>query len=424
MIYLAILVAFIWPSEANLKEQLKKGLLKPATKNPLINEIVDYKPIKGHHFNLEAPQECGKDSSIKATAKTISCQFHSDGAREVIVSLCDHKKTYCKQEKVKVLVQKIKSTQSKIKKSPSLQTLKMQKGVKEKILSRFKVMTPDEAIQAISLKKAAMVMISADWCPPCNQAKEFMLQTEAFKKVTKDLLLIYVDGDSLASEAWNQKLKTRYYPSFVVLNKSLDEVSVFSDIDLEMHIKKLNSALENLDDPLNALDRRIIERQEGGFLRKIKDVVYSNEDLVKDQKRHMEYLKALGKYDEVLTYLEKVDFNKSFEKIKMESYFLSSNEKDEEFLKSFLKQDPSSSPFYYYALMEYCEKAKVEDNFSKACLDYKENYLQSLVSKENWPEQEKMLMTAIHSKIKANLASFFGEEKKSKVFICPMRSRF
>ena len=433
--------------EIDLKEKLKKGLLKSFTENPLINEIVNYQPIEEHHFNLEAPQECGKDSSIKATAKTISCQFHSDGEREVVVSVCDHKKTYCKQEKIKAVVQKIKSTQPKIKENPNLKTLKMQRRVKEKIIARFKVMTPDEAIQAISTKQAALVMISADWCPPCNQVTEFTLQTEVFKNATKDLLLIYVDGDNPASEVWTQKLKTKYYPSFVVLNQNLDRVSVFSSINSKKHVERLNRALKNLNDPLDALAQRIEERKRGDFLRKIKDFFYSNENLIRDQKRHIEYLAAVGKYDEVLSYLESVNAKGVFKDIEMKSYYLSSKEKDEEFLEAFLDlnlnqnlnqnsdpnsnsnsnlnsnsdsdsesnsdpdPDPDPSSYYYYVLRDYCEKTKVEEDFSKACQSYKENYIQSLKVKESWPKQEKMLMGARYSKIKAHLADFFNEEK-------------
>lgn len=416
MIYIAIIFSFLMPAKANLKEQLKKGLIQPSTSNPLINEVVEYRPIDGHHFNLEAPQDCGGDSSIKTTAKKISCQFHSDGEREVIVSVCDHKKTYCKQEKVKALVQKVKSTQSKIKESPSLQTLKMQKGMKDKVLSRFKEMTPDEAVQAIPMKKAALVMISAEWCPPCNQAKEFMLQTQIFKDATKNLLLIYVDGDSPSSEAWNQKLQTRYYPSFVVLNNDLERVSVFSDGDTETHIRKLTEALNNLNDPLNYLFQRVEERQEGGFLRKLKDLLYSEEDIVQDNKRYIEYLASVAKYNDVLTYLEKIEPSKEYDRIRMESYYMSSNDKDEEFLESFLNQDPSETSFYYYALKDYCEKTKKEEVFSKACFGYKENFLKSLTINESWPEEEKKLYTAVFSKVKARLSDFFGESNTQALY--------
>ena len=418
---LAILTLFsqfllLSPVEANLKEKLKKGLLKPITSNPLINEVVDIKPIEGHHFNLEAPQNCGKESSIKATAKAISCQFHSDGEREVVVSVCDHKKTYCKQEKVKTQVQKIKSAQSKIKESPSVETLKMQNSVKKKLLSRFKVMTPDEAVQAVPMKKAALVMVSADWCPPCNQAKEFMLQTKDFKEATKNLLLIYVDGDSPASEVWTQKLKTRYYPSFIVLNQDLERVSVFSDINSADHIQKLSAALNHIEDPLSSVEQRITERENGEFLRKVKDFFNSSAFILEDQKRHIGHLKAVGKYDELLAYLEKIESKKAFEFVQKEAYYLSSKEKDEEFLESFLNQDPSASPFYYYALRDYCQKTKLENQFSKACMGYRGNYLQSLKIEAKWPEEEKSLTSAVYSKIKAKLYDFFEEEKKAMSF--------
>jgi hypothetical protein len=241
-----------------------------------------------------------------------------------------------------------------------------------------------------------------------------MLQTEAFKEATKDLLLIYVDGDSPNSEDWNKKLKTRYYPSFVVLNQDLERVAVFSDINSGAHIKKLNEAISNLDDPLEKVEQRIAERKEGGFLRKIKDFFQSETNFVKDQKRYIEYLASVAKYDEVLDFLDKVEPNDEFEIIKKESHFLSSKENDVEFLKIFLSRSPEESPFYYYALTEFCGKTKKEEEFSEDCLKYKKIYLESIKINKDLPKEEQMLAKAINSKIRANLAEYFGEEEVSK----------
>ncbi|MEM7646201.1 MAG: hypothetical protein AAF203_04780, partial [Pseudomonadota bacterium] len=73
-------------------DSLKKDLSTMSISSPLINEMVAIDPITDHHFNLEAPQNCGEKASIDKNARKIICQFHDSGTHKVTVSVCDNQK--------------------------------------------------------------------------------------------------------------------------------------------------------------------------------------------------------------------------------------------------------------------------------------------------------------------------------------------
>jgi len=208
------------------QEMVKSALAKTSTTEPLINETVTFDPIENHHFNLEAPQDCGKDASLEPTARQVSCQFHSPGKRDVVVSVCDDAKKYCKQEIFSVVVQEKKSGETRMMVPPSEKTLKMQEELKKKVMAGFQVLSPENAKTQAAGKKGVLVVFSAEWCPPCNMAKEFLFSNPNFAKVTKDLLLVYVDGDSPQTAPWRPILKANYYPTFIVLNTDLEALDV------------------------------------------------------------------------------------------------------------------------------------------------------------------------------------------------------
>jgi thiol-disulfide isomerase/thioredoxin len=363
------------------------------------------------------------------TAKKVTCQFHSSGARTVTLSICDDKKTFCKQQKVSLEVQKAKSKNPKINQSPTLSTLKMQKDIKEKLMKDFKVMTTDEAVQAISMKNAALVMVSADWCPPCNYAKEFLLQTEDFKKATKDLLLIYVDGDSPNSKPWIQKLKTFFYPSFVVLNKDLKVVSVSSEISSDKFIKFLNKGISNLDDPISDLNQRLAQRNSGSLLRKAKDFFKADKSLQEDKKRQLEYLLARGKFKEVLSNIKNIEDKDLYKAYELDSKFYVSMFGDKDvikdktlFHKEYLDQNPDDMIDYLGVLKEFCEDFKKDKtSVSSECLDYINSYKKYLQSSVDHKKGVDSLAEKEHLKMRlavdnASLAEITGDIKASNKF--------
>ncbi len=291
---------------ANVKnKEINRKLVQANLTQPLINELVAITPIENHHFNLEAPQKCGKESSIEKTARKIICQFHKSGEKQVTVSVCDNQKNYCKQETLKLSVLSQSSETPRIKAPAKNETVKMQKKTKALLMQDFVSILPEELPKAMKGKKGAVVMVSTDWCPPCNVAKEFMLPTKEFKEATKDLLLVYVDGDGPAMTAWNPVLQTFYYPSFVYINKDGERVDLITGYDYFTEFNKwLAKARSRSYDSLADLEKRITERREGKTLRKVKDFFVSNDKVRDDQDRWLDYLENTAQLDEALHLVE------------------------------------------------------------------------------------------------------------------------
>ncbi|MGH1469010.1 MAG: hypothetical protein ACRBBP_09050 [Bdellovibrionales bacterium] len=431
--FLTLAVANTETPKTSVEETLKGGLVEPAVKDPLINEVVTYKPIKDHHFNLEAPQECGKESTIDPTARQITCQFHDSGNRQVRLSVCDNAKKYCKQELIDVAVRQKKSGIPRIKTSPTPETVKMQKQTKKLLMASFKSMSPDEAKQAVSTKKAALALVSTDWCPPCNMAKEFLLPTDKFKYATKDLLLIYIDGDSPDADAWAPILKSRFYPTFIVLNKDLESVGLFSDISSKTHLEKLKDSLTLLSDPYTALETRIDERIEESLLQKVKDFFASEESIDLDQKRFLAYLSARGKLKEEIKYM------KAFSSEKYKNELLAAEQKTflfgqqdpklseedakkrkEELAKLALTRPIEGNDFYSYSLQSFCastQDKETKEN-SKKCKGFTSKYEAHLDKnkEKDWDKilpSEKLISEANYFSEKASLAELSNNKKEA-----------
>src|SRR5580700_9786590 len=93
-----LLVALALPAAA------EPSLLTSRPASALVDEIIELKPIEGHHFNVEAPQKCGGSSPIEVLPRRLRCQLTKPGAAEVLVSVCDDALTFCRQERFDVAV--------------------------------------------------------------------------------------------------------------------------------------------------------------------------------------------------------------------------------------------------------------------------------------------------------------------------------
>lgn len=286
-------------------EDIKKSLTELTLARPLINEVVTVTPIENHHFNLEAPQSCGKDGTLDPSARKINCQFHKAGENKILVSVCDNQKNYCKQETIKVSVIDQASGTPRMKEPASQQTRQMQKEMKKKLMGSFVEIKPEQLKLQMLDKKGALVLVSTDWCPPCNIVKEFLLPTTQFEEATKDLLLVYVDGDSPNFSLWKPYLNTFYYPSFVFLNRQGEKVDLLTGYNYFFEFSEwLDQAQDHHSDHLARLEARIRERSEGSYLRKIKDLFQSQESVIADQKRWVGYLEKTSQQTEALRLLE------------------------------------------------------------------------------------------------------------------------
>lgn len=238
----------------------------------LRNEIVEFRPIVEHHFSLEAPQKCGVGGQIvERSPRAIKCQFTEAGEESGILNVCDDKKTFCKPIEFHVSVSRaLSSTPEKLVKNQMLNH-----ELKAEMVPGFAEGLPGELRQqAFAKGQPVFVMISTDWCPPCNQAKEYLFNTETFKKTTEGWFKIYVDGDKLTAAEWEKTVPYTFYPSMVLLNSKFEEVSRFDGRFTENEFHSwAQTALAHLDDPIARVSARLEARQEGSLMQKIKDFI-------------------------------------------------------------------------------------------------------------------------------------------------------
>lgn len=356
-------------------DDLKKSLVKKPISDPLINEPVVFVPIENHHFNLEAPQECGKDATRDPQARKITCQFHSSGERRVKLSVCDDKKTYCKPEYVNVAVQVQNSETPRIKVPAIKETKQMQLATKKKLMADFKELSPDQVKKFSIGKKGILVMVSTEWCPPCNVVKEFLLPTSRFKEITSDFLLVYVDGDSPAFDQWRPLIESFYYPSYALLNHKLELIDLTTGaITVEKMNSWLSQATQALDDPMKSLKARVDQRISGNLFRKVKDIFTSEETKGQDTHRLIRFLGKVAKFDEKIKYmktlmpqkyrLEILDTEYVSLAYGMEGSKLTPElrkEKMNELARKILEDAPQEDSFFHYIATGKCKSNEDED---------------------------------------------------------------
>ncbi|MBX3022257.1 MAG: thioredoxin family protein [Bdellovibrionales bacterium] len=267
-------------------------LLQTFPHEVLRNEVVTFKPEKNHHFSVEAPQNCGSGQLIDKTTREVKCQFTQVGAVQALLNVCDDKKTFCKPINLEIQVLARASGETeKLTKNENLN-----KELKAKLVPGFEIGTP-EAIKAKALAKGRPVflMISTDWCPPCNEAKEHLLTTKAFETATADWYKVYVDGDSLQAGDWDKVVPHRFYPSFVFLNPKFEEVARYTgsirQADFAAWAKEV-TALKG--DPISALQKRVLARREGNGLQKIHDFMNGMNAAKRGQEETRLLLWAIG----------------------------------------------------------------------------------------------------------------------------------
>jgi len=247
------------------------NLVKPFPAQVMRNEVVEFKPVKDHHFSMEAPQKCQEARPFEHTPRSIKCQFTAAGASSAQLNVCDDKKTFCKPVTLALNVAAGASGEP-------VRLLKNQHSngeLKKVLVPGFTMGPPAEIIaQAKKRKQPVLVMISTDWCPPCNEAKEYLLNSEPVMAATKDWFKVYVDGDSLDSVAWEKHVPYKYYPSFVLLNSRMEEIARFNgELRQSDFIAWAKEQARRLEDPIEALTARVLARKNGSFKQRIKDFV-------------------------------------------------------------------------------------------------------------------------------------------------------
>jgi len=189
-------------------------LSRPA--KALLNERIELKPIAGHHFNIDAPQKCGKERADEVTPRVFRCRLASSGDVPVVASVCDDAKTFCRQERFTIAVSGRKRDAERAKLAPKPHAF----------APGFLVNEPGKAV---TLSRRAhepiFVHFYGIWCPPCNMLEEGVYPTEAFQKASEGFVLLALDADAALSWDWKARFKIGGYPTLLVLDERGQEVS-------------------------------------------------------------------------------------------------------------------------------------------------------------------------------------------------------
>jgi len=248
-----------------------KSLVQFYPNEVLRNEIVTFRPIEGHHFSFEAPQKCGSGSVNEKNPREIKCQFVKSGETVATLNVCDDKKTFCRPIDLKLSV----SDKQAASEAPLKKNEHINQSLKKTLIPDFVIGTPSEvSAHANTAHQPVFLMISTDWCPPCNESKEYLLPSESFKTATKDWYKVYVDGDSLGAGDWDKAVPYKYFPSFVLLNSHMEEIGRFNgELRQSEFAEWAADQSQYMNDPISALKPRVLERVDGQLLRKFKDFV-------------------------------------------------------------------------------------------------------------------------------------------------------
>lgn len=182
----------------------------------VLNERIELKPIAGHHFNVSAPQKCGKNKADEVTPRVFRCRLASSGEVEVLASVCDDAKTFCRQERFTVSVSgRIKDAQrTKLTPKP------------HPFAAGFLVNEPGKAVTfSRRAHEPIFVHFYGIWCPPCNMLEEGVYPTATFQKASEGFILLALDADAELSWDWKARFKVGGYPTLLVLDERGQEIS-------------------------------------------------------------------------------------------------------------------------------------------------------------------------------------------------------
>jgi thiol-disulfide isomerase/thioredoxin len=263
------MTAFLFGLMANVAAATA-SLLQAYPTAVLRHEVVSFKAIKAHHFSPEAPQSCGDGSLVENTPTQVKCQFAAAGPVHATFNICDDKKTFCKTVGADLTVREQSAAEAR---KLLVKNQDLNRAVKHALVPGFAQGTP-AAMRAAAAKagKPVFLMISTDWCPPCNEAKEHLLASETFKKTSDGWFKIYVDGDALEADEWDRIVPYRYFPSFVYLDRDLKEVARYTGPLREQEFKAWAAKVGGwTGDPIAAVRARVLARFDKSLTQRLSD---------------------------------------------------------------------------------------------------------------------------------------------------------
>lgn len=243
-----------------------ESLLKPMLNKYVVNEMIDIRPIEGHHFNLKANNNCNLTKPQTLQPQFMQCQFESAGSYKISAYICDDKESFCKFEKLDVLVSAPRGYQKALKKRVSSNILYVPKAELSAPPGFIKNRDQFAIEQAKKGNKPLLIVFSAQWCPACNMLDENVWQSKKFQDQSKNVVKLVLDVDSDISWDLKERFKVGGYPTTVLTTSTLNEIGRFVGYRNEAAVSNwLKSQVALKDNPIEFIVSKV---QNGAALEK------------------------------------------------------------------------------------------------------------------------------------------------------------
>lgn len=243
-----------------------ESLLKPLLNKYVINEMIDIRPIEGHHFNLKANNNCNLTKPQTLKAEFMQCQFAEPGKYKVNTYICDDKESFCKLEKIDVLVSAPRGYEKALRKRVSSNILYVPKAEVKAPPGFIKNRDKFAIEEAKKKNQPLLIVFAAQWCPACNMLDENVFQNKKFQDESKNVVKLILDVDSDISWDLKEKFKIGGYPTTVLATSTLNEVGRFVGYRTETAtVNWLKSQLALKDNPIELVVSKL---QNGAALEK------------------------------------------------------------------------------------------------------------------------------------------------------------
>lgn len=207
--------------------QPKESLVKPLLNKYVVNEMIDIRPIEGHHFNLKANNNCHFKTPRTLKDEFMQCQFDEAGKYKINAYICDEKQTFCKFEKLDILVTAPRGYKKALKKRVSSNILYVPKSSLKAPPGFIKDRDKFAIEEAKKKDQPLLIVFSAQWCPACNMLHESVFQNKSFQEATKNVVKLILDVDSDLSWDLKEKFRVGAYPTTVLTTSTLNEIGRF-----------------------------------------------------------------------------------------------------------------------------------------------------------------------------------------------------
>ncbi|UPT75652.1 MAG: thioredoxin family protein [Elusimicrobiota bacterium] len=143
------------------------------------------------------------------------CQLRASGKVEVVASVCDDAKTFCRQDRFTVEVAGRKPDAARVKLEPKPHSF----------AEGFLVNQPGKAVTlARRHRQPIFVHFYGIWCPPCNMLEEGVYPGEIFQTASEGFVKLALDADAELSWDWKARFKVGGYPTLLVLDERGQEI--------------------------------------------------------------------------------------------------------------------------------------------------------------------------------------------------------